>query len=246
MLAELIDKLTSLGRESAAPKVTELPGGEKYVVAHGGEVTTHDAPNRRAHECRSLASIQAAIERWCESGTVWHNEVGVVVATDDTDRRDTITLPLIKSEQFSALANLTTDGLDHKAFVRLLRHTFANAGVEHVLNLVRKVTFKRASDGTSDVQHGRESLGRAVEEKVTATSDIPETVRVTVPVYETDGADFQHTIDCSLDINMQSERFVLMPLPGELAKAMQHVQSEISGELNEVAGDAVGVFYGSP
>ena len=218
MLRELFETIAAQAVLAYGPHVHTVEGGESELIVISGEVTSKEPlPNRRQHQFASVEALKSAIGRWCDGGTVWHNEERVVVVFDDLNRRDVGVLPLRRSPQFYLLEKLGKDGLDHRTFIRTLRHDLAYTGVEGLLSLVRKVEFKRHNDGRSDIGHGKESLGRAVEAAVTTTDELPEEVDLSVPLYETEGCAANESVRCSLDIDISTERFSLVPLPGQLS-----------------------------
>ncbi len=244
MLKDLFEAICDKATDAREPKVVELPGGEKYLVESRDGVSTNSIPRRRSHAVSSLDDLLRSIDRWCESGTVWHSELCVQVAIDDSERLDRITLALSLSDQFLTLTHLPAEGLDHRSFIRLLRHDLEKCGAETLLSIVRKVEFKRQSDGRSDIRHGGESLGKSVESAVNATSDVPEMIVLSVPVYDTPGIEQREQVGCSIDIDVHNERFILTPFPGELTGAMHRVQAWIGQEVRQHAGDGVSVFGG--
>lgn len=244
MIKEALELLLGNAVRAAGVSITPINGDPtQVIVSQNGTHIFHDIENYRAHVVNSLDSMLVAIARYCEHGTVWHCEGSVVAVTDDGQRLDSITLPLVRSEQFTALAALKPEGLDQRAMIRLLRHDLANCTDGTLLPLVRKVEFKSGSTSRADIERGHESLGRSVNAAVSISQDLPDLVTVSVPVYKTDGVGGRVPVACSLDVNLQTERFVLTPLPGELQRAMDAVQGVLHAELSTTETP---VFYGRP
>lgn len=244
MIKEAFELLLGNAVKAAGVSITPINGDPtQVIVSQNGTHIFHDIENYRTHVVNSLDSMLAAIARYCERGTVWHCEGSVVAVTDDGQRLDSITLPLVKSEQFTALAALKPEGLDQRAMIRLLRHDLANCTDGTLLPLVRKVEFKSGSTSRADIEKGRESLGRSVDAAVSISQDLPDQVTVHVPVYKTHGVNSRVSVVCSLDVNLQTERFVLTPLPGEIQEAIDTAQDTLHAELSTTKTP---VFYGKP
>jgi len=250
--AETVAKIAQLGTEGAAVQVEEIPGDPtRVIVAQAGQHKIHQLPPAdRDHQVDTLNDLTAAAENWT-APTVWHNEAEVIALCDDEHRRDRITFKLTPSPQFKLLVGLETNAnacvLDQRSFIRMLKFDLADCVVnDGLLPNIRKLEFKRSSDGTGNVQHGKESLGRAVEASVQGTTDIPEWFDVQIPLYVSAGEKIKHDVRIDLDIDTQNERFIVRPLPGRLHDAIHRHQANIAERLVNGLGDDVSVYYGKP
>lgn len=247
MLAEFIGAIRDLSVKAAGASVVKVAEHDRtaYLVHDGKAEMVAVPPPLRNH---SLFSVDSLCEfAQTAHGSVWHDESNVVVMLDDADRREWATLPLVKSAPFLVLENLSrsTKTFTQKELVRLLRHDLRNAGVENVLAAVKRLEWKRTNDGRSSVEHGRESLGRSVEAAVNNAESIPEFLVATIPVYSTPGADGRFAVYCTLEIDLQNERFALLPDLDSLADAVHGAQESLHEHLVEILGDTL-VFYGRP
>jgi hypothetical protein len=116
-----------------------------------------------------------------------------------------------------------------------------------LLSTVRKIKFRQSTSGEDDIQHGKESLGRAIEAQVTGSGDIPETVVVTGPVYCNHGEREQsYAVGLDLEILPSEQKFRLCPVPDELDKAARDALQGIRDRLNAGLPDETAIFFGSP
>lgn len=256
--AEAIKLIQDTAEKAAAVQVATIPGDPvRVIVSQAGQHKFEELPPPpRKHTVASLSQVVGAVQRFGQGGenddtapTIWHNVAAVVAILEDERRADRVSLALAFSPQFSKLLQLQQENeFDQVEFVRLLRHDFAGCVKPELVPLFRRITFNRRNDGTADLQHGRESLGRSVEAAVTASEDIPEQIAVKCRVYETQGCEWAVTVVCTVDIDTQLAQFSLTPLPGELTIALQAVQEKIGAYLRDALEDnaKIEVFYGSP
>jgi len=243
---ELIQK-TAVG--AAGVTVVEIPGDSRNVLLSGPDgYAKHELPpSDRNHTVASLDALIAAAKRYGQAGTLWHGTNSVVLLVDDGDRRDRVTLPLQQSEHFARIGALGRP-LDQRAIIRLLRVDLSGAVSPDLVTQFRKLDFKRRNDGSSVVNHGKESLGRAVEAEVMGVSELPERIFAAIQVYRTPGVEWSQQIALILDVNPTTEEFFLCPEPDALHRAVAEVQARIGESLVKAVGQEGGpsVFYGQP
>jgi hypothetical protein len=251
MLTEFLKLIQDTAVKAAGAHIIKVddPRNVHYAAQDGGVNAIDVPPPDRNHSLQSVDSLLELAHANPE-GAVWHNEMQVIVVLDQGDRREFATLRLLKSSPFAILEKIAAGDTGGKAFtqqalVRLLRHDLRNAGVEHVLSVVRRIDFKRTGATKGTVEHGRESMGRSVEMEVQGASDIPEFFQATIPVYRTPGAVFHKTVYCTLEIDLASERFVVLPDADSLAEAVHDSQSDLHEALTDELA-AIPVYYGSP
>lgn len=250
MLTDFLKLIQDTAVKAAGASVVQVPGeGRTAYLVHGNSVDAVVVPPPdRNHRLLSIASLMELAGGHAE-GAVFHSDEKVVLVLDQEDRREFATVTLAKSAPFATLQKIAacaTGGtaFNQQALVRLLRHDLRNAGVEHVLAAVRRIEFKRTGSGKGEVQHGRESMGRAVESEVQGVGDIPEFFNATVPVYTTPGADFHKTVFCTLEIDAPNERFVILPDADSLAAAINEAQADLHAALD---GELeIPVYFGQP
>lgn len=250
MLKEALEFLAKTITTGNAAKVLPIPGdGRKVYVDQAGELRGLDIPpSVRGHLVETVTDLVAAAERWGKEGVIFINSDAVTLVTDDSDRRDTVILPLRKSHAFQTLERLDkTPSLDQVQFIRLLRIDLQGAANRaDLLTAVRKIKFRQSSAGESNVQHGSESLGRTIENEVSGAGNIPEQLAVTCSVFANPGLDeIEHSVMCDLEIVATESKFRFRPLPDELADVQSAALAEIHGQLMDKL-DSIGIFYGTP
>jgi hypothetical protein len=274
MLAEALEKLRTIITEAQQPQTVELARDDECVyIAHNGELKLHKIPQvpDRKHEVQTLEDLakvvknhgSVQVEDGEEKGevdafalsTVWHSDAEVVALLGDPMRKDRVTMKLITSPVFQRLAGLERDAplgankLDQRAFIRLLKFDFDKAGeFDQLIASARELKFRQSEEGAASLQQGRESLGRQVLAEVKGLEDFPEEFTVEYPVYvNPDLATVKAAVTCSLEIDVQSEKFIVTPKPDEMLAARQHVHQWIGERLEELLKEReVPVYYGKP
>ena len=251
MIKEALESLGKTFQAAASARVLNIPGndGRKCYVDQNGTLTVYDVPPPlRAHHVNSVDDLIAAARKWNTGPVVWISGEAIVLVPDDADRRDRITLKLVKSAAFAKLCSLASEPeLNQAELVRLLRVDLVGA-VNRVglLAAVRQIRFRQSTAGESTIQHGNESLGRTIESQVSGASEIPETVLVSCSVFSNPGErEKRLTIACDLEIITAESAFRFHPLPDEL----ERVKDEALADIRETIGEALGnvaVFFGSP
>lgn len=250
MLKEALDYLSESFKKAHGARKLDLPGdGRKVYVDQGGTLTPLDvAPGLRSHRVDSVDDMIAAAQKWNVAPVLWINGDSVVLVTDDADRRDKITLPLVKSNQFAKLIELAKDPeLDQPELIRLLRIDLPGAaGRAELLATVRNIKWRTASAGNANIQHGNESMGKTIEAEVSGAGNIPEQVLVSGPVYRNHGErEAAFGVLCDLEIVTADQVFRFKPLPDEIEKVTDAALAGIRDRLVDGLGK-VDVFYGTP
>lgn len=248
MLKEALDFLF----EQNSPQVVALPGndGREVLVGYAGALTKVSiTPKPRESKVDSVADLCAAALSYGKSTpSVWIAGESVVLIADDDDRRDRVTLPLRRTEQWKKIRHLQGNPvIDQPGLIQLLRVDLPGVvGREGLLPTVRALKFKQSSEGTANIQHGNESLGRMIENQITGAGDIPEQLEVLVPLYDNPGlAGETQSVMLDLDIVAAKEHFRLRPLPHTLEAAQNAALESIREEIQQ-ALTGVRVFYGTP
>lgn len=246
MLAEFVSRISQLAVSSAAVSKVELPG-DRYALKSGDILTFHDIPpSRRDHWVQRIEDLETAAKSFAAGAdvTAFHDDKSIVLLLDSVDRRDQVTMLLNHSPQFKTLQSLGAE-LTPPQIVRLLRHDLHDVAPAGLLPVVRRVDFKRRNDGSSNIQHGKESLGRSIEAEISGAENIPEYVTMSCPVYDAPDLSQKYPVVCSVEINAMAGTFRICPLPGQLEAAIHAAQDLIHNRLLE-AIDSQEVLYGAP
>lgn len=258
MLAEALEELKKLARESAEPKILPtVPGAPpdvRFVYVPGDpelqELQICRPP--RKHIVDTLDSLRAAVAtfRHLPSNAtgeerppvLWVSMSSVVAVFDDhAFRSDQTTLILKPSSIFDELDKSDDKQRGHKDFCRFIRHTLAEAlyEPENLVDIVRAVKFSTGSQTDSEVTPGKNTLGRSVMREVTGTAAIPEEVVVTFEPWPasdifTDARTV--SVECSLFTAAAEETFELSPKPGQIAAAQSQALDALRQRVAEVTG----------
>ena len=253
--AETVELIQKTAVDAAGVEIKELPGESRRVlIAAAGSYTLHDIPAPlRLHKINTLEDLTKEAEDAATAAVgrvgpaLWYEHAAVVLTYDYDDRRDRATLTLIESEQFKTLKALQTiRALNQAAFCRLLKHDLAGAIPDTLLPTIRRLTFTKNAGGNSDLQHGRDTMGRQVEAAVVGAIDIPEYLTAAVPIYANPGLTKRHEIRLSLEISTTTEEFILRPLPDACQNAVDAAQAWIGNALRDLAPESCSVINGRP
>ena len=199
------------------------------------------APAKRNHQVLSVPSFIEACATYGSCGTIWHNDDEVVLVVDDEKRDETVTLRLNCTSMWECFVSGFAGS--PIASRRYLKRSLGTACPSGIPSQFGKVNFSRRSDGKADVSHQKESLGRSVENEVSATDELPEEIPLSIPVYETAGIRDHIPVLMAVDIDFERQQFCFGPVADEVAKGLQVIHAR----LNEILADTgLTVFYGSP
>ena len=250
MIKDALEFIREKFAKAEGAKLLQVPGdGRTAFIDQGGTLVKHDvSPPLRAHNVKSVDDLIAAAQTWNVKPVVWVNGSEVVLLPDDNDRRDRVTLKLVKSAAFSKLCALAAKPeVDQAELVRIIRVDLQGTiSRTELLTAIRSIKFRSLTSGQSTIQHGNESMGRTIEAEVTGAGNLPELVVVSCATFSNPGErDKTMTVACDLEIVPQEQTFRFQPIPDEIERvtdaALEDIRQRIEGEL-----DGVSVFYGSP
>jgi hypothetical protein len=113
----------------------------------------------------------------------------------------------------------------------------------------RKLTWSGHQDSEGELRRGKESMGQKVLAVVNSVDQLPEDLMINAPVYNVASVGVQ-SMDCLVDVDVQRQRFGLLPKNGEIEAAIErthfHLQ-ELLEQLLETKGvDDCPVYFGDP
>jgi hypothetical protein len=248
---ETLQLIQETAQKAQRAAIVDVPGDGRHVyMQQGDHVDKLEVPPAcRTHVVHSLAELIAyALNQANPKPIVWHGMEGVVLLTDDADRRDRVVFPLTQSARFKVLCKLAEETvlMQQAAFVKLLR---IQLGLDNlvVVSKFRKLDWAVGNEGQSEVRHGADRLGKSITAKVQGIDELPEELDVPVPVYQQTGEREEYVVRCAIEIDAVNQRFQLVPLPDELERVMDLAQDSIgkrlAGGLDECK---VPVYYGVP
>jgi len=163
---------------------------------------------------------------------------GIIVYFDESTRRHSTFMPLVRSPAFKAIEDqeelVKTTQAD---LVWTLRSRFRNAVTPAAfLPCIRSLKFKRSADGGSEVSHGRESMGRQVLGEVSGVTEIPEEVGLGCAVYENVPTLTRCEVICAVNVHVEDGTFTLEPVEGEVRRVLSEAQQKIADHLKVLLG----------
>lgn len=254
MLEEAITKLEGMAVEAAQPRIIrDAALRRKFWLVTGNHAEQHEAdPPVRKHTFLSLLHL---VKRANEEAAgpshpvIWHDDSHVRLLFDDVIREDVATFKLLETKQFELAKGLASRQFNQRDLVRVLRTTLSDSVDADLLPIVRKINFRATSGGTSEVQHGKESMDRSIVAELTGAGELPEQVVISCDLYqnlgEIDAIETSIEIPCAVEIDPDQQLFYLLPVPGVIEERQRHVGYSIDEWLRASVG-AVPVYYGTP
>jgi len=251
MLAEFLRELVGHVRKAQQVEFyapAQLP--KTLFVRHEGELLEKTiAPPPRMHRLEGLDDIVNALKE--ESlGTlpeVFVSASGVKAYLDGSDRREVLTVPFIETKRFQLVRKLQTAvNMQPKDALKLLKIDLHGGNIAHVIQPLSRIEFTRTGTGRTNVEHGKESLGRSVEAMVQNAKDVPEQFALSVPVWSTDGFDrFGVQVAFSLYLDLEAQTVELRVLPDEVERCVNLALRAAVAELGSRL-EGVPIFMGTP
>lgn len=241
MLAEFFQAVSKAALESARPLISQpegLPSDRLWVFNPDGtrdEVILPEKPMRAtASDLRTLV----AVARQAAAATeIWYSEAMVCGFPDRLILPDVITMPLTRTPRWRLLSTLGGEILDQKGFLKTLRLRLGDAVESSLVLCLRKLLFRAQSKAEGDLQRQKASIGKSLEVQLEGESPLPETTCLHVPVWEE--LDYRAMVEAAIEIDLEAQRFQLIPLPGEvergLKSALRYLAEEIATEVGEQA-----------
>lgn len=248
MIEQAIKALVGLGKQTAAYQKVDRDRRTSLVYRPDYpefelEIQRCPEPPRNS-QFTEIQSFDDALERFDpdSEASIWVACDGVVCVLNEQWRDDVLVLPLTPSDQWLALEDIPPD-MSQKQVIRWLRRHMT--GADLLLSKLRRIDFKRSSDGTASIEHGKESLGKKVEAAVQSVEDIPDEFTLEVPRWNVAGLRDTYEVKLLLDIDLQSETFQLMCAPNELEMAQDQAMRALNSQLTGRVGVRP-VFNGTP
>jgi hypothetical protein len=228
-VAVQIEKLVREQMRTTALEVKGEPSGFYYLTGPDGKAQLMEAKHSR--HCEQLATPEQLAEFACDaigksdriaSPIILISGSEVVFVYSAKERRDFARCPLTLSKQFRTLEQwqATTPLLTQREMIQALRITFRGNVVNgNLLPIVRQMKFEQNANGASTIQHGSEQMGRNLVAKVMGAEAIPEEFALDIPIF--DECRGLRRVECALDVDVQSQRFTVIPFPQQLQIAQE-------------------------
>lgn len=255
MLKELFDAICDKERKAFKATVIQ-PAPEpsyRYLIqdANGSYNWFEALPQPRQHKAADLSAILAIAKEQEATSVVWYSREAVTLFYDDETRRDQVRLALLSHPQLNTMLRLEKDKpkLDQKEFLRLLRIDLAGCDPIQgatLVDIIRKIRFKKNEQGENVILHNKASLGRSIENELIGGGPIPEKITLSVPIFKAPRHLKRYPIGCAIEIDPAEEKFQLVPFPGEIDEAVCLAERDIAQELREALPALVPIYYGAP
>lgn len=226
MLKEFLQELRSQAQMTLAPQLVHFdPHADLAWRLPDGSLDFQLKRYDRNHKFESLVDLCHFSSRFegAEDASFWYDADGVVFAANDETANDKATLCLPQSAQWLAVVALAAGkAQSQRDLIQLLRTTFRDClgKAGNLIENLRQIRWKSASDGESTVQRGKSSVGKQISAQIEGLGEIPEYVTLTVPYWASRVLHFVD-VECSLDPDEATQTFKLVPLPGKIERATE-------------------------
>jgi len=255
MLKEFIESIAKQAVAAAGPQLREVsPRSVSYAVKKDdGSVEIIDAqPTFRGHTAEDLETVVAFAHRF-DSASIWYSREEIVCLIDDDDRRDSVRIAMIRSDQILKLETLDDmkPHITHRDLLMMLRTVFTPASLAKAPKLIdtlRQVKFQAGQVADANIQRGKSSVGKSIATEATFIDTLPETVTLSVPIFDNAFARRPQDVVCALEVHEAEQNFQLFPLPGEVEKAFALAEADIAAAIREMLGadNLTPVYHGAP
>ncbi len=254
MLAELLEKLSEQAVGAAAPQIQESDPTKMYAVRKpdgtvdfiGGRVPW------RKHKAQDLETIAAFAEDHSDAA-IWYSRDNVIILTDDGDRRDRVTVEMLKTKQVLALLELDAKRPKYgqREFLFFIRTVLTKGAFPtnpSLIDSLRVVNFEAQEKAEGNLQRGKISVGKSLNAAVAGLDAVPEFLVVEIPLFDNPFLTDTFPIECALEIYEDEKKFQLFPLPGEVEAAFCSAEAKLSKNIRDLLGteSKVPVYYGKP
>lgn len=247
MIAEALKLIQDTAKQAAGPQ--KLPVANDHaesVLVNGETITVEKSHPPRKHVVYDIDSLSAFVAD-LKDVVVWHDANKVVAVLNDSEYRDSlISLPLPIHPTFKSLEDMEDQDYQQKALIDYLRLNLkkeVDAGAPTLISALRDIKFVSNSSGDAQITHGRESMGKRIEQSVTGVDALPEDFILRVPLWL--HLDAVVAVECALVVDTANATFRCGPKPGAIEQAKVAGQTYLGTQLESACDKAV-VYFGSP
>lgn len=245
MLKEAIEAIKEMSREADAGTLLPVKSVRRksLLIHHGTHEWLDNDPPTRQHKVESLDSLIAIATRFKETCSIWHAENAVSVMIDDQWRDDEVTFILEKSSAWHAAMKLKEPRAQGE-LIDLCRMELKDVVMEshpELIALFKNVKFKRRDESGAVIDHGRESLGRELEQQVTGTDKLPEEISLMLRPYV--AVESESAVRFAMKISYQQEKFSFRSVGDDVSNAIDAAQNVMAERFEGVTDK---VYYGTP
>jgi hypothetical protein len=266
--AEALELIQNTAVTAAAVNLfSEAPDGRKKFFSQGsGQFHIDVPPPNRRHIVATLQDILRYHDLACRRDgsaptrrAFWFCIGGVILVLDDDDRRDTVMFPLRKSRQWGKLEDLEKNAtwVGQSEAIRVLK---LDLGVRDaaLLGKFRRLDWSHSTEGKAEVQRGRESISRSVQQEIQGIESFPETFTLACPIFLNSREDVLYAVDCYVELDVVNTRIQIGPVLGEIERVehlhMANIRARLEAGVASVAGlepgesqsQSTAIYFGTP
>lgn len=261
ILEELFKAIGLQAQHAAGPKIVPLHGHDKTIIQKGETYEVVDLPpDHRRHVAHDLTAVVAFALRYDETQeecdaeraanpSVWYDRTQVTCLLDDSDRRDQIALTLRYTPQMSFFIGLDSGdlkGFEQFDLILKLRTLLKPCLSDDLFAAsLRRLDWGVKTNVTGETAHGKASVGKSIRTEVSGAAAIPEYVTFRMPVWAA-GYDATAEVECAIELDAQTCRVKLIPIPGCIEGELQRAEAELGGRLRADLGKDAAIYYGRP
>lgn len=176
-----------------------------------------------------------------DSGAAYVSKDAIDFVYDQAKRTDRTTVLLTPTEAWRWLTGIESGHTtSQRDLIRALRVTLDGClpAESNLLSIVRNLKFVQANDGGSNIQHGRESIGRSIVAETRGEVALPEFFTLHVELFE------QHRFSVPIKVYLEPEpgtqSFFVRPFPSTMLAArdstLQNIQECIAASCPTYLG----------
>lgn len=236
-----------MARDAHHPKVLthELAPG-KLIIVSGDEIKIKDCEDApRTGDLESFESVVALCEKLNGNAEVYVNRKQLEIVVDKANRWARVLVNFTRCDRFESLVELRQKSFTPPEAVHFLRFRL-ECPEQHVVDSLRRIDFHRKSDGSSVIEHGKESLGRAVEAEVQQADQVPESFFINLPIWMNPGFQFEGQVEIGIQLQPNEQRVRFIPSLDGIRLAEFNVVSQTIEALREKLGNNGDVYHGDP
>lgn len=254
MKADFLKALEAMAVKAGGPVTVPIPGTSSRLLvrqANGDYEEVDGYIPSRNHKANDISAIVEFAHQFFETAAIWYSRTGVICLTDDNDREDRVSYALSYSPQLSHIQGWAAgigNRLKQRDAILLLRTMFKNClgRTGRFLENLRLLNFKTSSEGSSGIQHGKASVGKAIMSEVSGIEAIPESIVMDVPIFAS-GFKVNLPIEIAIELDPANETIGFIPIPGDIESAIALAEAEVGARIRKELGEVkVPVYYGTP
>lgn len=233
MLIDALNRIIDLSQLSCQPIIKSTGPDQEMLVYPDGRHLVIDLAKRPTYRRMDFSAsfLEYVAGHGSQASEVFVGD-SVVFLESEGNAIDVTYMELTPSGFFRTFCDGDARWMNQRELISMLRVHTTCENAQLLLSSIRAVSFTRRSDGTSKVQHGKESLGRSVEAVVQSTDQIPEQLVFNEPLFTWNGFDSATSIKMNIEIDVEEQRFRCYPAANEVEFARNVVFRRIAETIH--------------